>query len=104
MVNVSNLYICISTLTDLSPDDYNQALHYFPFTVYLDRCNGNCTSFDDRTGRICVLNIAHVVNINIVSMITRINESKPCRCEFAVRLESTKTVLITFGNKKQPVN
>ena len=103
MVNVSNLYTCISlnnhlwiirpTLTDLSPDDYNQALHYFPFTVYLDRCNG-----------ICVPNIAHVVNINVVSMITRINESKACRCELAVRSESTKTVLINFGNKKQPVN
>ena len=114
MVNVSNLYTCISlnnhlwiirpTLTDLSPDDYNQALHYFPFTVYLDRCNGICTSFDEQTGKICVPNIAHVVNINVVSMITRINESKACRCEFAVRSESTKTVLINFGNKKQPVN
>ena len=43
-----------STLIDLNDDEYNQGLHYYPFMVNLDRCNGSCNTPDDLSNRICV--------------------------------------------------
>ena len=64
--NISNWTICISlnnqpcmtrsTLIDLNPDEYNQGLGYYTFTVKLDRCNGSFNTFDDPSGTICVAN------------------------------------------------
>ena len=31
------------TLINLHPIEYNQELHYYPFAVKLDKCDGNCT-------------------------------------------------------------
>ena len=43
------------TLIDLNPDKYNQGLHYYPFMVNLDRCNGCFNTLDDSSNKICVL-------------------------------------------------
>ena len=59
---------------DLRPDEYNPGLCYYPFMVNLARCNGNCNTFDDPFGRICVSNKMENVNINVFNMMTRINE------------------------------
>ena len=44
--------------------------------VSIDRCNGRCNTLDDLSSRTCVLNKTEVKNLNMFSMITRINESK----------------------------
>ena len=64
MASVSNFRTCISlnnqpcmtrrALIDLSPDEYNQGLRYYPFTVNLDRCNENCNALRGPSGRACV--------------------------------------------------
>ena len=61
-----------STFIDLNPTE----LHYYPFMVSLDRCNGSCNTIVDPSARICVLNKTENVNLNAFNMITRINESK----------------------------
>ena len=38
--------------TDLNP--YDQGLRYHLFKVNLDRCIGNCNTFGNSSGRICV--------------------------------------------------
>ena len=53
------------TLINLNPDEYNQVLHYYPFILDLDRCNGSCNSLDDTSGRICVPNKVEVVNLSV---------------------------------------
>ena len=49
---------CIArpTLIDWTPDEYNQGLCYCQYMVNLDRCTGNCNTFDDPSGKICVAN------------------------------------------------
>ena len=37
----------LPTLINLHPNEYNQELRYYPFTVKLDRCAGSCTSLND---------------------------------------------------------
>ena len=86
MVNGSDHTKCISlnnqpcmarpTLINLNPDKYYQVLHYYPFIVNLDKCNGGCNTLDDPSGEICVANNAEDINLNVFNMIIRINESK----------------------------
>ena len=57
IVNASNHTKCVSlsnqkcttqsTLINLHPNEYSQALRYYPFAVNLDRCVGSCTTLND---------------------------------------------------------
>ena len=53
------------TLIDVNPDKCKQGLHYYPFIINLDRCNGSCNTLDDTCSRICVPNKRENVNLNI---------------------------------------
>ena len=65
-------------------------LNYYPFMVSLCRCNGSCNAFYDLSGKICVPNKTKDVNVKVLNMIARINESKTlvrpilydCKCKF----------------------
>ena len=64
------------TLTDLNPNEYNQRLHYYPFTVNLDRSNRICNTLNDLSKKISVPNKTEDANLSIVNMIVRIIKSK----------------------------
>ena len=49
---------------------------YYLRKVILDRCNGNCNTLQDPSGRICVPNKTENMNLNVFNMITRINVTK----------------------------
>ena len=55
---------------------YNQELHYYPFSVKLDKCAGSCNTLNDLSNRIYVPNKTEDLNIHVFNMITRKNESK----------------------------
>ena len=57
---------------DLNSDE----LHYYPFIISLNRCNGSCNTLDDLWSRICAADKAEDTSLNVVNMITRINKSK----------------------------
>ena len=63
-------------LINLHPNEYNQELHYYPFSVKLDKCAGSCNTLNDLSNRIYVINKTEDLNIHVVNMITRKNESK----------------------------
>ena len=65
--------LIIPTLSDLSPNEYNLGLCYYPFVVNLARCNGNCNTFDGPFGRICVSNKLENVNIIFFNTLVGIN-------------------------------
>ena len=33
--------------TNLHPSEYTQRLRYYPFAVFLDRCDGSCNNLND---------------------------------------------------------
>ena len=78
---------CMSryTLTDLNPNEYNQRLHYCPFTVNSDRSNRICNTLNDLSKKISVPNKTEDANLSIVNMMVRIikskNISKTCKCK-----------------------
>ena len=42
--------------TNLHPNEYSQELHYYLFTVKLDKCDGNCNTFNNLSNKVCVPN------------------------------------------------
>ena len=55
---------------DFNPDE----LYYYPFTVSLGRCDGNCNTVEDPFGRICGLYKIEDKKKNVFNMITVVNE------------------------------
>ena len=73
------------TLINLHPNEYRQELHYYPFSVNLDRCAGICNTLDDLSNNVCVSNETEDLNLHVFNMITRIknqeNNYLSCKCE-----------------------
>ena len=57
-------------LINLHSCEYSQDLHYYPFTVKLDRCVGSCNAVNDLSNKACVPKKIEDVNINVFNMIT----------------------------------
>ena len=57
---------------DLNPHE----LHYYPFTICLDRYDGSCNTVEDPFGRICVSKKIGDVNFEVFNIKKGINESK----------------------------
>ena len=57
-------------------DEYNQGLIYYPFMVNLDRRNESLNTVHDPSGKIYAANITENLNLNVLNIVTRINESK----------------------------
>ena len=78
------------TLINLHPNEYSQELHYYPFTVKLDRCVGSCNTLNDLSNKVCVPDKTEYLNLSMFNMITGINELKTltkhisceCKCRF----------------------
>ena len=78
------------TIINLHPNEYTQGLHYYPFTINLDKCVRTCNTLNDLSNKVCVPNKTEHLNIHVFNMITGINESKTltkhvsceCKCKF----------------------
>ena len=62
------------TLINLHPNEYNQELYYYLFTVKLDKCAGSCNTFNDLSNKVCISNKTKDLHIHIFNMITGKNE------------------------------
>ena len=69
---------CITqpTIINLYPNEYSQKLHYYPFSVNLDRYVESCNTYIDFSNKVCVSNKTEELNIHVFNGITGINESK----------------------------
>ena len=111
LVNVSNHTKCVSVsnqkcmiqaiLTNLHPNDHSQEFHYYPISVKLDRCVGNCNTIIDLSIKVCIPNKTEDLNLSFFNMITGINESKTLTkhisCEWKCKLDETKCNSINDG-------
>ena len=74
------------TLINLHLNEYSQDVHYYPFSVRLDRCVESCT-LNDLSDKLCVPNKIKDLNLNEFNMVTGINELKTltkhisCECK-----------------------
>ena len=83
-------YMIQPTLINLYSNEYSQEFHYYSFAIKLDRCIGSIKTLNDLSNKVCVSNTTENLNLNLLNMITGINESKAltkhtsckCRCKF----------------------
>ena len=73
-VSLSNQkFINQPILIKLHPNEYNQAFHYYPLAVKLDRCVGSCNTLNDLSNEICVPNEIEDLDLNVFNMIAGIS-------------------------------
>ena len=58
------------TLINSYPNEYSQELHYYPFTIKLDKCVRSCNTLNDLSNKVCVPNKTEDLNIHVFHMIT----------------------------------
>ena len=89
------------TLINLHPNEYNQEIHYYPFSVKLDRCAGSCNTLNDLSNKVCVPNKTEDLNLSVFNMITGINKSKTLTkhisCECKCRFDGKNVIQINGG-------
>ena len=73
---------------NLHPNEYTQGLCYYPFSVNVDRLVGRCSTLNDLPYKVRVPNKTEDLNLSVLNMIIRINESKTltkhisCECKY----------------------
>ena len=59
---------------------------FYPFSVKINRCSGNCNSINDPYAKICVSNIVKNLNVKVFNLMSRTNEARSikshetCKC------------------------
>ena len=49
---------------------------FFPFSIKVNKCNGNCNNIDDQYARICVPDIVKNLNFKVFNLMPRTNETR----------------------------
>ena len=59
---------------------------FYPFSVKINRCSGNCNSINDLYPKICVPDVVKNLNVKVFNLMSRSNESRSikshgtCKC------------------------
>ena len=59
---------------------------FYPFSIKINKCNGNCNNINDPYAKICVPNIVKNLNVKVFNLMTLNNETRhikwheTCRC------------------------
>ena len=49
---------------------------FYPFSIKIYRCNGNCNNINDPYSKICIPNIVKNLNLTVFNLMSRTNETK----------------------------
>ena len=63
-----------SIFINLHPNEYSQELHYYRFTLQIDRCIGSCNTVNDFPNKKCVPNETKDLNTHVFNMIIKISK------------------------------
>ena len=59
---------------------------FYPFSVKINRCSGNCNSINDPYAKICVPDVVKNLNVKVFNLMSRTNETRSiklhetCKC------------------------
>ena len=59
---------------------------FYPFSVKINRCSGNCNSINDPYAKICVPDIVNNLSVKVFNLMSRTNETRSinlhetCKC------------------------
>ena len=59
---------------------------FYPFSIKINKCSGNCNDINDRYAKICIPDIVKNLNVKVFNLMSRTNETrhikwhKMCKC------------------------
>ena len=59
---------------------------FYPFSVKINKCSGNCNNINDQYAKICVPDVIQDLNVKVFNLMSRNNETKyikwheTCKC------------------------
>ena len=80
--NITNALDCISMKNQeckIGPEIVNVSSNnpiFYPFSVKINRCNGNCNNINDPYAKICVSDTVKKLNVKVFSLMTLTNKTK----------------------------
>ena len=80
--NITNALECISMKNQerkVRPETININSNnpiFYPFSVTVNKCSGNCNDINDPYSRICVPDIVQNLNVNVFNLMSRTNETR----------------------------
>ena len=80
--NITNALDCISMKNQeckIRPEIVNINSNnpiFYPFSVKINRCNGNCNNINDPYAKICVSDTVKKLNVKVFSLMTLTNKTK----------------------------
>ena len=75
---------------------------FYPFSIKVNKCNGNCNNINDPYARICVPDTVKDLNVKVFNLMSRTNETRhikwheTCKCKC--------TLYASVSNNKQSWN
>ena len=51
-------------------------LVFYPLSIKINKCSGNCSNINDPMAKLCVPSIVKKMNIKVFNMLSRINETR----------------------------
>ena len=75
---------------------------FYPFSVEINRCSGNCNSINDPYAKICVPDIAKNLNVKVFHLMSRTNETRSIKLHETCKCICRLTKIIC--NNKQRFN
>ena len=82
LLNITNALDCISMKNQeckIRPEIVNINSNnpiFYPFSVKINRCNGNCNNINDPYAKICVSDTVKKLNVKVFSLMTLTNKTK----------------------------
>ena len=49
---------------------------FYPFSIKINKCSGNCNNINDPYARICVPDVIKNLNVKVFNLTTRTNETR----------------------------
>ena len=49
---------------------------FYPFSIKVNKCRGNCNNIDDPYAKICVLDVIKDLNVKVFNLMARTNENR----------------------------
>ena len=49
---------------------------FYPFSIKVNKCNGNCNNINDPYAKICVPDIVKILNVKVFNLMSRTNETR----------------------------
>ena len=59
---------------------------FYPFSIKTSKCSGSCNNINDPYAKMCVLDVANILNVKVFNLMSRTNETRhiewheTCKC------------------------